>query len=212
MHAQRFWPARLAATCLFLSGAAVLAQESAVFRGVYRMTMGRPAFTLCGQSLSIWLEDETPMGELGTMPVQLGAEPASTPIFLELQGVRDGAKLRVTQILRAQAGADRCAEDLSRILLHAAGTEPFWTLDITKSGATFRRADDTVPLALPASPLMEQNGLRFYGADTSAGRFALVVKPERCRDRMAAAIYSLTADIMLGDRTYRGCAYLGGAR
>jgi len=187
-----------------------MAQAPVVWRGAYLFAGGRPSFEPCQAKTRLFIKDDTGMGELSTIPMALGAD-SGRPIFMEVLGVQEGAGLRVTAVRRAQVEGKGCAEDLRATELKASGNEPFWNLEITRRGITVQRPEDPKPVVFPYQPVTLQDGARVYRSERDRVPLTVVIRDVPCRDTMAPAFFPMTAEIVFGSKTYRGCAYPGDA-
>lgn len=85
--------------------------------------------------------------------------------------------------------------------LDARGTEPFWSLQIRKSGLVFERPD-AAKLEQPNSGPVMQGAQATW---TTGSLIATLVEGS-CSDGMSDKTYSLTAEVRLGTETLKGCA------
>ena len=90
----------------------------------------------------------------------------------------------------------------------ASGTEPFWSLRVTSQGAEFATPEGR--RSLDVGVLEEDpEGWVVQGTDPDGGNVFVSLTPIPCRDAMSGAYSHLTAEVQLGGRILRGCAYLG---
>lgn len=90
----------------------------------------------------------------------------------------------------------------------AAGTEPFWSLEVTEDGATFTTPDGGARALELGEVRMDEDGWVVSGSDAGAAvEVRLVDAP--CRNAMSGAYSHLTAEISIGDSTLQGCGWFG---
>lgn len=92
----------------------------------------------------------------------------------------------------------------------AVGTEPFWSVTVSRNGIVYSTPDAknikypyTAPKAASSRPL---DLLRVYKLNGKTSGF-LVIKKGSCSDGMSDRVYPYDATVILGDRVLEGCAY-----
>jgi uncharacterized membrane protein len=88
----------------------------------------------------------------------------------------------------------------------AAGTEPFWALDIDSTGLRFRSPDDTAGVHWPQpSSRVNEDTLQWAGR-TTRGEIDASIWPGQCSDGMSDRVWSYTAAVRIDTTRYTGCA------
>lgn len=88
---------------------------------------------------------------------------------------------------------------------HAAGNEPFWSVDVEGRQIVFRTPDDLPGLALPARRADDGTDVVFT-AEEGTPPFLLRLRPEPCQDSMADRNWSHSATFSHDGKAYVGCA------
>lgn len=87
-----------------------------------------------------------------------------------------------------------------------AGTEPFWAVRIDSAGLRFSSPDDTAGIRFPPiSPVVTGDTLRWVGR-TERDSIEVTLWKGICSDGMSDREWSHTATVVVGGRSYRGCA------
>ncbi|RVV97866.1 peptide-binding protein [Mesobaculum littorinae] len=108
----------------------------------------------------------------------------------------------------------RPGQDAIPRVLHCAGTEPFWSLDLTPKATTFSPVDGTAMAAGRARAQMaEGRADRFsFRAWRQGDGLTGVVARSACSDGMSGRAYGLTLDLLVlraqGATHYAGCCSL----
>ena len=92
----------------------------------------------------------------------------------------------------------------------ALGTEPFWALTSTGSGTT-RTLRYSTPENIDGTLVTVEDetadaSIRRISGTLEGEGFTLVLTVQQCSDGMSDRIYPFAAQIVLGERTLRGCA------
>jgi uncharacterized membrane protein len=88
----------------------------------------------------------------------------------------------------------------------AFGNEPFWALDVDSAELRFRTPEDTSGLRFgPVQPILAGDSLRWTTIGDS-GTLELIVRQAPCSDGMSDSTWSHTARLVIGTRTFTGCA------
>lgn len=90
--------------------------------------------------------------------------------------------------------------------LRALGTEPFWSVEITKDAMVYTGIDRETQRAADPQPVV-QGTTAVYTADTEDGTAMVVTLiATECSDGMSDRIYPLTAKVEMGEVALTGCA------
>jgi uncharacterized membrane protein len=88
----------------------------------------------------------------------------------------------------------------------AAGTEPFWALEIRPGRLVFRTPDDTAGTQFP-HPASTTRGDTLRWTDVAGARsIEALVWPGQCSDGMSDRAWTHRAAVRVDTLTYRGCA------
>lgn len=170
----------------------------------------------------ITLCDGTPVGVDGPEMLDLvglhaelapGLEPMEG-IFVDVLGeMREDAQgpwLNVIGLRRAALEGWGCDRDERSLVMEASGTEPFWTLTVEDSVATWRTPDGVKQFVHDGPFAMRWGGWELEsrsGTDEPELRAELYQEP--CRNAMSGAWSHLSVEVVLAGRTFRGCGFLG---
>ena len=92
----------------------------------------------------------------------------------------------------------------------AVGTEPFWSLTISRNGIVYSTPDAKsvkYPYIAPKAALSRPlDLLRVYKLTGKTSGF-LVIKKGDCSDGMSDRVYPYDATVILGNQVLEGCAY-----
>lgn len=96
------------------------------------------------------------------------------------------------------------------MVLRATGNEPGWFAEVGRGEAPRLRAEldygaRKVEVA-SAQPLTQGDATGFRGTTTDGDALELRVRRVRCHDDMSGHPYPASAELIVGDDTYRGCA------
>lgn len=94
-------------------------------------------------------------------------------------------------------------------LFRAAGTEPFWGLQVLRGRIVFTRLGDPRELRFPAVEGMTWNGTREWATSLPGHQLRVRARMSPCSDGMSDFTYSHTVEVVLDGTTLSGC---GGAR
>lgn len=163
----------------------------------------------CRTGERLRVEDATDARDLAELYAALAERPGR-PIFVELEGRREGRRIRAAALRRAVAGGAGCAEDLVGVRLRAAGGPPPWWLELRSDGARVRLGPAS-PMRFPAAAFDRQGGQWHYEA--AEGRSVLRVRAveERCRDPLARAVFPYRVTVEIDGVRRTGCGYPGDA-
>ena len=107
---------------------------------------------------------------------------------------------------RNSAPRSESAEPPRPAAFRAAGTEPFWALDIDSTGLRFRSPDDTTGVHWPQpSSRVSKDTLQWRGR-TARGEIEASIWPGQCSDGMSDRVWSYTAAVRVDTTRYTGCA------
>jgi len=142
------------------------------------------------------------------------------PLFADLGGVfgsssdKQGVdgRFETGRLYRLELEGHGCQDpDFRRMILRAAGNEPFWSLSVGGHGLLLQRPDQP-PLALPYLEEQLPDGRLSLTSEADGRHLELWVVPQRCVDSMSGAVRHLSAELRLDGEVRRGCAYFGGSR
>jgi putative lipoprotein len=141
------------------------------------------------------------------------------PLFADLRGQLAASQrtdvegqLTLSQVYRLQREGQGCdAPNFKRIIVHASGQEPGWSVIVSSQGLVLNRVGEE-PLALPYLEEQLPEGRLNLSSDANGQRLVLWVAPQRCVDSMSGAVQHMSAELRLNGEVMRGCAYFGGAR
>jgi len=92
----------------------------------------------------------------------------------------------------------------------AVGTEPFWSVTVSRSGLVYSTPDAknrkypyTAPIAASNRPI---DFVRVYKLNGQTSGL-LVIKKGNCSDGMSDKVYPYDATVILGNQVREGCAY-----
>ena len=130
--------------------------------------------------------------------------PGASVLYAELAAVEQDGGFVVDGVEMALVEGLGCAVEQADWTWRAFGNEPFWAVEVGEDSALFRSADG-VHVQASVTGGASEGGWSWSGRD---GDTALSVRllPGRCRDTMADAFYPWRASVMVGERTYDGCA------
>ena len=96
------------------------------------------------------------------------------------------------------------------VALRAAGNEPGWFAEVGRGEAPRLRAElgygERKVEVASAQPLTQGDATGFRGTTTDGDALELRIRRVRCHDDMSGHPYPATAELIVGDGTYRGCA------
>ena len=90
--------------------------------------------------------------------------------------------------------------------IYAAGTEPFWRVDIEDGLALYTTPENQAGLRFPVMRFSGNSGLGITGT-LEGVNFDLAVTPGQCSDGMSERIYPFVATLRLGSQVREGCAW-----
>jgi uncharacterized membrane protein len=204
---------------------APVARESAgeIFRGYLVMLPEGSSLKVCGSEEKSWIVDLT-AGELSAVYAKQATNPGD-PVFVEFRGILDPApsvgfgagyanQLTILELRHAALEGRGCNEDLQAVEFRARGNEPFWSLDIAKSGMVFSDFGRSIRLAFPyAAPKVSSGRWRYVATAGDGGEHRIAINIERdpCTDSMSGAYFTFTVEVDVDGSPYIGCAMQGWA-
>lgn len=90
--------------------------------------------------------------------------------------------------------------------LRVLGTEPFWLVEMTEGEMKFSGADLPETAGPKPAPSMTVGQAEWSTTATDGRPLKVTMSGKDCSDGMSDRTYPLTATVVLGDVTYRGCA------
>ncbi|MBD2194436.1 hypothetical protein H6G08_01705 [Calothrix anomala FACHB-343] len=91
----------------------------------------------------------------------------------------------------------------------ARGTEPFWTITVSKRGIVYSSPDkpkQTFPYVTPLKADARPADLVRVYRLSGRGNNLLIIKQANCSDGMSDKNYAYSATVILGNRVLDGCA------
>ncbi|WP_243713937.1 hypothetical protein [Nostoc sp. 106C] len=92
----------------------------------------------------------------------------------------------------------------------ARGTEPFWSLSVTKRGIAYSSPDAPIQTFPYVTPLKAEgrpaNLLQVYRFKGRGNNILIIKQVNTCSDGMSDKNYSYSATFILGNRVFDGCA------
>lgn len=88
---------------------------------------------------------------------------------------------------------------------HATGTEPFWSITVTKTQLTYTTPENQAGVTVP---VIRQDGAEnaLFTATLAGQPLQLLITPGACSDGMSDKTYPWTVEKTLGDDSVDGCA------
>lgn len=195
-----------------LSDATPPPRPSERWQGELRQTDGHLRFTPCGEQRAFAIPGDAP---LPSDALALLTQPGHNGFFADLRGHGSASSadtLTIRDLYRLQTRGSGCADPaFRRLLVHAEGQSPDWTVDITSQGLLLRRPDQP-PLALPYLEEQLAEGRASFSSEADGHRLELWVAPQACTDTAGETFSHLGASLRLDGQLLRGCAWYGGAR
>lgn len=124
------------------------------------------------------------------------------------ENISDEVRRECTRTGRSSPWDDARARGVA---LRAAGNEPGWIVEVDRGETPRLRAEldygERRLEVAAAQPLPSQDGTGgFRGRAEDGGQVELRIRRERCHDDMSGHPYPASAELLVGGRTYRGCA------
>lgn len=183
--------------------ASVIARPAADVRGYFEARDGG-LFTQCG---------ETSRRRVASIAEQTQTVLKDAPgaRFVAARGVLRGSdEVEIGEIEVTGGDAWNCESRFDQFFYAARGTDAPWTLEVTGAAVTFTDAPGSPPLLLPYRAFEKSGDQWRFEVDNGTGdAFRIALVGQACVDRMTDSVHALTATIVAGDRTYRGCAWRG---
>lgn len=89
--------------------------------------------------------------------------------------------------------------------LNLLGNEPFWALKIRPEGLSFSAPDQADQTATNPGPVViGEQGL--WMTKSGEAEWKITLDPKVCQDGMSGLLYPFTAELVMGEKTYQGCA------
>jgi len=187
------------------------------FRGHLVLGHEVRSFTPCEKKVEYWVYDQTG-GDLWKVYKELTHQPYQ-PIYVEVLGrlappPSDGfgadydQQVTVKELRRAGLETRGCAEDLKGILFRASGNEPFWDVQITEVSIVFSELGNP-KLTFPRAPPDISDDTRVFVSkmnEPAQHDIRISITEKRCIDTMSGEHFSFTAQVILDDKQYAGCA------
>jgi uncharacterized membrane protein len=195
-----------------------------IFKGMYTFGNEVNTFRDCSNQQTYWVNDS-----LGNLQKLYGKalQPLSYPyesVYAELKGYLAGKStlgyaseyenvLVVTDIIKLEAKSLRTAcFDYEFIAL---GNEPFWSLEIVpeEQRITLKELGADKVYQFPYQPANIGGGVhRFETSNDLKDKLVIVIREEPCTDGMSDNKYHYSAELVINQRTLKGCAVKKGDR
>jgi putative lipoprotein len=190
-------------------------------RGTLVLGADQKVFKPCGADREFWVNDATG-GDLAQVYDKL-AGGAGKPLFVDVRGVLEQPPktgtgstfprvLKIVELRRADPAGAGCRENLRYFELRAWGDDPFWRVDVSRSGIIWSSYGVPSSVAFPYGPPRRDGAeIRYAAVREGAERheLELLMKPGRCTDPRTGAVTWLSVEARLNGRALRGCAYEG---
>lgn len=132
------------------------------------------------------------------------------PIVLMAAGLSLGACYDREQTKPQSAPAPEVEAVLGGVDLakpvRALGTEPFWSVDITRDGLTYTRVDQPTRRAPNRGVTMQGTVATFATSTDIKEALNVTLIATECSDGMSDRVYPLTARVEIGNDSLTGCA------
>lgn len=92
-------------------------------------------------------------------------------------------------------------------IIHALGTEPFWSLDINVREGRFKTPENPAGTALQLNWEVTPHQVVYVGHDAQRVALRLQLQHRPCSDGMSDRRYAMTAQLHYGSKQYQGCAW-----
>lgn len=181
-------------------------------RGELRKTGDGLRFNVCGapDSAAVPLSGTSAEIEdaLKSLEVQEGGG-----LYLEVRGWPDRAGFRVAELVRARplGEGSSCKQPVFDGDFFLSGNEPFWAIDILRTGIVYRSPEEPKGRTYPYAATRSAGEL-FYATrieGTPGSILEIDIEPKRCVDSMSGEIGSFEARVKLDGRELHGCASAG---
>ncbi len=90
--------------------------------------------------------------------------------------------------------------------LRALGTEPFWSVEITKDAMVYTGVDREEQRAANPQPVVQGTTAVYTAATEDGAEMVVTLIATECSDGMSDRIYPLTARVEMGEVSLNGCA------
>lgn len=189
-----------------------------VFKGMYTFGNEVNTFSDCSNQHTYWVNDSlAPLDKL----YQKTLKPLPYPYesaYAELKGYLAGKSalgyaseyenvLVVTDIIKLEA--KNFKTDCYNYEFIALGNEPFWSLDILPYGQQIVLKDLSTNKVyqFPYQPANIGGGVfRFETKNDQKDKLVAVIRQESCSDGMSDNKYLYSAEVVINNRTLKGCA------
>lgn len=129
----------------------------------------------------------------------------AAPLALIVAACSQGTTEKTEAPADAPAPASLGGVDLNQPL-RALGTEPFWSVDITKDAMVYTGVDGQAQRAGDPRPVVQGTTAVYTGATDDGTAMVVTLIATECSDGMSDRIYPLTAKVELGEVSLNGCA------
>ena len=183
-------------------------------QGTLSASGGQLLFHPCDSQRSFVIDDGGKTGILQEAAT-LSSQPGS--LFADLRGRFDGntiadkpGQLNLQTLYRIERVEGECKDPNFPLLgFYASGDQPAWNLKVNGQGLVIERPGEE-PIALPYLEEQLPGGRVNLSSDANNRHIDVWMAPQRCVT--GSRVSFLSAEVRIDDQTYKGCAYLGGAR
>ncbi len=187
------------------------ASAPVLWRGMFLdVPTASATFAPCGDRTRYRVLDETPERDLWRIYRDLSHDRAQR-IYVEFIAQRRGSRLEVLELRRAVAEGLGCSEDLTDIEVKAVGSDPFWRLQVERTGIRFERPGAEDWTVFPSVAFAQHDGARQLETTAHGATLSVRITPRRCHDTIGDMVFAFEALVTLNGTEYRGCAYEGDA-
>ena len=189
----------------------------AIKRGIVTAEGDHATFRACDDPSDLWLldegegaltqlltEDQTSLyvevyGERGPVPDNLAAAKGKPGVFI------------LEQLLyAASTGESRgCERPAADYVVLARGNEPFWAVQVTQAGMTWKQPEEPREISLTEVQAEDAEGTVGYRASDAQHTLELQIEAQSCRDSMSGEYFAFSARAVLDDKEFKGCAHVG---
>jgi len=182
----------------------------AMVRGIVRLTPTLSFRSCEGQSLMTLVDNSG--GRLISNYRLMQADESDGMYVLGRAATSPSNELLLGEIEYAglPGGTEGCQQPLPDYVISARGEDPAWRLTIGNGGIVFVREADQTSMNFPAVTPDDSAGRVRYQSTTGGDQsFHLLLDRNGCAGRRAGMYASMTADLIIGGQTLRGCAWRG---
>jgi len=180
-------------------------------RGIVTQTDKTFAVRLCSANSEVPVADQSD-GVLARAYSELGGKS----IYIEAYGERTtpaagagGFVLEELLYATSVNPGNACASPVAAYELLARGSDPAWTVEVTKDGMLLRQNDAPTEIKFTGIDTTESEGAVTYRAGVDKHVLELTVTQRACRDATSGEYSAYNATVKFDKRTFSGCARVG---